>query len=242
MSFKDPSPLKREFYNRNTIKVAKELLGKIIVRDVNNGHMLSQIVEVEAYTSGIKDRASHAWKHRTKRNKNMFGKNGVSYVYLSYGMYFMFNIVAKEQEEDAGAVLVRAVEPMIGIEQMKINRKVIKETELTSGPGKLTQALIIDKKLNGKDLTKKGELYIANGKSEMEKIATSPRIGISDFCPKCNSKLIIGEEMVENKPKSKILCYICNNSLSKSMLATKKQWRFYLKDNYFVSKHKFNAI
>ena len=118
MSFKESSPLKREFYNRNTIKVAKELLGKIIVRNVDNSNMLSRIVEVEAYTSGIKDRASHAWKHRTKRNKNMFEKNGVSYVYLSYGMYFMFNIVAKEQKEDAGAVLVRAVEPIIGIEQM----------------------------------------------------------------------------------------------------------------------------
>ena len=203
MSLDEQIPFMRECYNRDTIKVARELLGKIIVRNTKKGNILGRIVEVEAYTSGEQDKASHAWKHVTKRNKNMFEKNGVSYVYFAYGMYFMFNIVAKKQKENAGAVLVRAVEPIKGIEFMKINRNVKNDIELTSGPGKLTRSLLIDKRFNGTDLTKKGELYIANGISKREKIVSSSRIGIS--------------------------------------VAIKQQWRFYFKDNSFVSKHKFNT-
>lgn len=172
-------PLKREFYNRNTIKVAKDLLGKVIVRNTNKDHVLGRIVEVEAYKSGEYDKASHARSRCTDRNKVMFGKNGFSYVYLAYGIYSMFNVVAKNNTEDAGAVLIRGLEPIKGIECMKRNRTAKTDKELTNGPGKLTKALFIDKKCNNIDLTKKGELYITNFEKRKEQVISSSRIGIS---------------------------------------------------------------
>jgi len=115
----------------------------------------------------------------TERNKVMFGKNGISYVYFTYGMYFMFNVVAKKKTEDAGAVLIRALEPIKGIKIMELNRHVKNELNITNGPGKLTKALVINKKLNGSDLTKKGKLYITNFERRREEISASVRIGIS---------------------------------------------------------------
>ena len=172
-------PLSRSFYDSNTVLVAKKLLGKLVVRKLNGQVISGRIVETEAYTSGEHDPASHAYRGMTERNKVMFGKNGISYVYFTYGMYFMFNVVAKKKTEDAGAVLIRALEPIKGIKIMELNRNVKNELNITNGPGKLTKALVINKKLNGIDLTKKGKLYITNFERRREEISASVRIGIS---------------------------------------------------------------
>jgi len=172
-------PLSRSFYDSNTVLVAKKLLGKLVVRKLNGQVISGRIVETEAYTSGEHDPASHAYRGMTERNKVMFGKNGISYVYFTYGMYFMFNVVAKKKTEDAGAVLIRALEPIKGIKIMELNRHVKNELNITNGPGKLTKALVINKKLNGSDLTKKGKLYITNFERRREEISASVRIGIS---------------------------------------------------------------
>ncbi len=169
--------LDRSFYERDTVLVARELLGKILVR-VIDGHKLSgMIVETEAYRSSD-DPASHSYRGMRERNKIMFGPVGYSYVYLIYGMYNCFNIVAKDKSRDAGAVLIRAIEPLEGIEIMRKNRNA-SLSNLTNGPGKVTKALMIDKSLNGIDVTKEGVLYVMNGyEVEQERIGASPRIGI----------------------------------------------------------------
>ena len=176
---KELTPIKREFYNRDTIKVAKDILGKVIVRKTKQGNMAGRIVEVEAYKFGEHDKASHASKGCTLSNQVMFGENGFAYVYFTYGMYFMLNVVAKKKTDHAGAVLIRGVEPIDGIKHMIRNRKGKDDINLTNGPGKLSQALQINKKLNNYDLTKKGKLFIVDSEKRMEKVLSSGRIGIS---------------------------------------------------------------
>ena len=176
---KELTPIKREFYNRDTIKVAKDILGKVIVRKTKQGNMAGRIVEVEAYKFGEHDKASHASKGCTLSNQVMFGENGFAYVYFTYGMYFMLNVVAKKKIDHAGAVLIRGVEPIDGIKHMIKNRKGKDDINLTNGPGKLSQALQINKKLNNYDLTKKGKLFIVDSEKRTEKVLSSGRIGIS---------------------------------------------------------------
>ena len=176
---KELTPIKREFYNRDTIKVAKDILGKVIVRKTKQGNMAGRIVEVEAYKFGEHDKASHASKGCTLSNQVMFGENGFAYVYFTYGMYFMLNVVAKKKIDHAGAVLIRGVEPIDGIKHMIRNRKGKDDINLTNGPGKLSQALQINKKLNNYDLTKKGKLFIVDSEKRTEKVLSSGRIGIS---------------------------------------------------------------
>ena len=176
---KELTPIKREFYNRDTIKVAKDILGKVIVRKTKQGNMAGRIVEVEAYKFGEYDKASHASKGCTLSNQVMFGENGFAYVYFTYGMYFMLNVVAKKKTDHAGAVLIRGVEPIDGIKHMIRNRKGKDDINLTNGPGKLSQALQINKKLNNYDLTKKGKLFIVDSEKRTEKVLSSGRIGIS---------------------------------------------------------------
>ena len=176
---KELTPIKREFYNRDTIKVAKDILGKVIVRKTKQGNMAGRIVEVEAYKFGEHDKASHASKGCTLSNQVMFGENGFAYVYFTYGMYFMLNVVAKKKTDHAGAVLIRGVEPIDGIKHMIRNRKGKDDISLTNGPGKLSQALQINKKLNNYDLTKKGKLFIVDSEKRTEKVLSSGRIGIS---------------------------------------------------------------
>ncbi len=161
--------LKRGFYSRNTETVAKELLGKVLV----NGMCKGKIVETEAYF-GPNDPASHAFGKVTKRNIIMFQKPGIAYVYFTYGNHWMFNVVT-EKKGVPGAVLIRALEPLEGIKIMKMRRNKIKD--LTNGPGKLTQALGIDRSFNGKDLTN-GSLFIENSR-EKPRILTTTRIGIN---------------------------------------------------------------
>lgn len=176
--------IKRHFYARDTVKVAQELLGKILVRVISNNILTAMIVETEAYKSSD-DPASHSYKGLTKRNKPMFGEVGYSYVYFTYGNHYCFNIVAKDEKSSAGAVLIRAVEPLSGIEIMKKKRGVDDIYKLTSGPGRLTQALSIDKSLNEIDLTRECELYVINGYDvAIDKIERASRIGIRDALDK----------------------------------------------------------
>lgn len=171
--------LGREFYHRDTIDVAKDLLGKIIVRVVRGKILSGMIVETEAYRSKD-DPGSHAYRGMTERNRVMFGEVGRSYVYFTYGNHYCLNLVAKDDSTAAGAALIRAVEPLQGIELMRKFRKISDIYNLTSGPGKLTKALDITKHQNAVDATKKGELYVTEGRriDESQVIAAS-RIGIN---------------------------------------------------------------
>jgi DNA-3-methyladenine glycosylase len=167
----------RDFYARDTVIVAKELIGKNLVRRIGR-HVISGIItETEAYRF-YDDPASHAYRGITPRNQAMFGQVGHIYVYFTYGMYHCVNVVAKSKNYDAGAVLIRALQPKDGLEIMKKNRKTGDISNLTSGPGKLTMALGITKKQYGEDLVNSSELYITSGVKVHGKIVSGPRIGI----------------------------------------------------------------
>ena len=170
--------LPREFYSKNTVTVAKELLGKKIVRKIGKYEMVGIISETEAYRHKD-DPASHAHRKITQRNKAMFGDVGISYVYFTYGMHYCFNIVARHPKTKAGAVLIRAIQPEKGIEVMQKNRKMTDLRNITNGPAKLAQALKITKKEYGVDLTKKSELFITEG-IKPNRITESSRIGIKE--------------------------------------------------------------
>jgi DNA-3-methyladenine glycosylase len=151
--------LNRKFYERDTLEVAKALLG------------------TEAYC-GETDSACHAHHGKTQRNAVMFGKPGYAYVYFTYGMHYMLNLVT-EAEGNPCAVLVRAIVPVMGVKEMEAHRKR-KSSELTNGPAKICQALNIDKSLNGWDLTLGSQLWIENYKKFPAKsILATPRIGIN---------------------------------------------------------------
>ena len=178
------------FYERSACVVARDLLGKRLVRSVNdrsllNGRILSGIiVETEAYCDGDElDLACHGDRANggrpTPRTAVMFGPPGFAYVYFTYGMHWMFNVVTGE-EGQANAVLIRALEPMAGVELMTENRGGRARNELTNGPAKLTQALAIDKSLNGSNLfAPDGVVWIENSPAAPpEAISTGPRIGL----------------------------------------------------------------
>lgn len=198
--------LNREFYNRDSIAVAKDLLGKVLVHKIDGNRMATKIVEVEAYM-GVEDKAAHSYGgRRTKRVEVMYGAPGFSYVYLIYGMYNCFNIVTNVLGTPQ-AVLIRAVEPLEGLEAMAqyrykksydtlTKRQII---GLTSGPGKLSMALSIDKRHNGVDLCG-SRLYVEEGDNDNIDIVAAKRIGI-DYAEEAKDYL----------------------------------WRFYIKDNKYVS-------
>ena len=169
--------LVREFYGRDTICVAKELLGKILVRKIGRKKLSGIITETEAY-KGKNDPASHAARKMTERNKIMFGQIGKTYVYFTYGNHFMLNAVAKNEKNNAGAVLIRSIKPQKGIKLMIKNRKTSIISNLTNGPGKLTQAMNITKEQNNIDLTKKSPIFITDG-IKPKKILKKSRIGIT---------------------------------------------------------------
>lgn len=151
--------LDREFYNRDSILVAKELLGKVLVHEIDGQRTSAKIVEAEAYM-GIGDKAAHSYGgKRTPRVEVMYGSPGFSYIFMIYGMYCCFNIVTSEKEKPQ-AVLIRAAEPLEGTEwmaQRRFGRSYEQLTKsqrrgLTNGPGKLCCALSLDRSLNGMDL------------------------------------------------------------------------------------------
>ena len=168
--------LPRKFYMRNTIHVAKELLGKTLVRRVGKQTLTGIIVETEAYM-GKNDPASHAARKKTERNKAMFGQVGRSYVYFTYGMHYCLNVVAKKDEDESGAILIRSIQPQEGIKIMIKNRKTDIISNLSNGPGKLTQAMKITTKQYNVDLTRNSTLFISDG-IKTTKILAKSRIGI----------------------------------------------------------------
>jgi len=160
----------------DTKQVAKDLLGKTLIRKIGTQILSGVITETEAY-KGKNDPASHASRKKTERNKIMFGEVGIAYVYFTYGMYYCFNVVAKKKNDKAGAVLIRAIQPQQGINHMIKNRKTDIISNLTNGPGKLTQAMQITLKQYNLDLTKNSSLFIIDGKKPT-KIMAKPRVGI----------------------------------------------------------------
>lgn len=169
--------LTRDFFARYTPDVARDLLGKVLVRQLDGKTLTGRIVETEAYR-GRDDPASHAFRGPTKRTMVMFGRAGLVYVFFSYGFHWCLNITT-EATGEPGAVLIRAIEPLRGIEEMRHRRRMVKDLRLlTSGPGRLTQALGIDASLNGEDVVTSRRLYLVEGKADAE-IASSPRVGLS---------------------------------------------------------------
>lgn len=200
--------IKRSFYKRNTLLVAQELLGKILVHEAGGIKLSGKIVETEAYM-GKKDKAAHSYGgRRTPRIEPMYGEGGFSYVYFVYGSCYCFNVVT-QGEGIPEAVLIRALEPVSGFQDIawnrfkkpyeSLSRKEIKN--LTNGPGKLCSALLINKDLNKEDLCS-DRLYIETSSiKENFEIVSAKRIGI-DYAEEAKDFL----------------------------------WRFYIKDNNFVSK------
>jgi len=168
--------LPQSFYQRsNVVRVAKDLIGKILVTNVNEMLTSGIIIETEAYS--FKERGCHAYKGQTERNKVMFEKGGISYVYLCYGMHHLFNVVTN-QTGKADAVLIRALEPVQGMDLMMERMKVNSINRITSGPGKLTKAFGITKSWNGVDLMS-NQVWIEEGeKVAPSKIKADARIGI----------------------------------------------------------------
>ena len=172
-------PLTQDFYSRDSLTVARELLGKVLVRKYSDKTLTGRIVEAEAY-KGADDPASHAHRGRTPRNTVMFGRPGIAYVYFTYGNHHCLNVVT-EGEGVPGAVLIRALEPLGGRSVMRMNRGVDDPHNLLSGPGKLTKALQITRELNGLDLTVEGELCLThNDSGERPPVATTSRIGVDN--------------------------------------------------------------
>lgn len=176
--------LDKEFYNRDSLVVARELLGKVLVHEVEGRRLAAKIVETEAYM-GVIDKAAHSYGgKRTKRVEVMYGEPGYSYVYLIYGMYHCFNIVTREAGVPQ-AVLIRALEPVEGHEVMALNRfqkeygqlSKSQNKGLTNGPGKLCRALAIDRKQNGEDLHG-ASLYVEEGVQEDFAVVSAKRVGI----------------------------------------------------------------
>ena len=174
--------LPKEFYSKDTVKVAKNLLGKKIIRKIGRHEISGIITETEAYRHKD-DPASHAFRKITERNKIMFENVGLAYVYFTYGMHFCFNVVAKNPKVAAGAVLIRAIKPEKGITIMQENRGNTNLKNLVNGPAKLAQALAITKEHYGIDITKNSKLYISEG-IKPKKIIASPRIGIKEATDK----------------------------------------------------------
>ena len=169
--------LPRRFFSRDPVLLARELLGRVLFYKTPEGLLAGRIVETEAYT-GEADPASHAFRGRTARNAVMFGPAGHAYVYFTYGMHHCLNVTA-EASGTAGAVLLRALEPLAGVEVMRARGDHGPESRLLSGPGKIGRAFGLSLDDNGRDLTR-GALGLAAGAPVANReVAISRRIGIS---------------------------------------------------------------
>lgn len=200
----DISILPQRFYlEGDVVQIAKKLLGKIIVTDIDDQLTLSRIVETEAYDGRV-DKACHAYpQRRTPRTEVMFKEGGRSYVYLCYGIHYLFNIVT-HVENEPNAVLLRAVEPVAGLHFMADRRKVKSQINFTNGPGKLASALGITRNFNDLVLyDPQSPIWIAEEKEKIDKpeIIQTTRIGVD---------------------------YAEEDALL--------PWRFYIKDNPYVSR------
>ncbi|MDU2491252.1 MAG: DNA-3-methyladenine glycosylase [Clostridium celatum] len=198
----------KDFYNRSALDVAQDLLGKVLVREVDGKILKGKIVETEAYIGSI-DKACHAYNgRRTKRTEILYEDPGVSYIYFIYGLYHCFNVVTNKKDV-AEAVLIRAIEPINELDyisNIRYNKKYDELTKaqsknLTNGPSKLCLAYLLNKDLNAVKLYEKGAVYIIDDNNEDFEIVESKRIGI-DYAEEAKDFL----------------------------------WRFYIKDNIYVSK------
>jgi DNA-3-methyladenine glycosylase len=167
-----------DFYARPTLAVARELLGQHLVREIGGQRLSGRIVETEAYV-GPTDSASHASRGRTARTEVMFGPPARTYIYLVYGMHSMLNLVT-DREDFPAAVLIRALEPLEGLELIRARRQSISRlTDLTNGPGKLCRALSIDRSLHNWDVTLGRQLWLEPARQvPAAEVAAGPRIGI----------------------------------------------------------------
>lgn len=200
--------ISKEFYNRSALDVAQDLLGKVLVREVDGKVLKGKIVETEAYIGEI-DKACHAYNgRRTKRTEILYEDAGVSYIYFIYGLYHCFNVVTNKKDV-AEAVLIRAIEPINELDyisNIRYNKKYDELTKaqsknLTNGPSKLCLAYLLNKDLNAVKLYEKGAVYITDDNNENFEIVESKRIGI-DYAEEAKDFL----------------------------------WRFYIKDNIYISK------
>ncbi len=169
----------------DTLELARFLIGKVVVRDLPEGRLSGRIVEAEGYPPG--DPAGHHFRGPTPRNRSLFLRHGHVYVYFNYGMHFMLNI-SSEPAGVGGGVLIRALEPLEGIELMRRHRKSIELRDLTRGPGRLAAALRIDRRLDGLDLFSRGPLWLgvqeprkaaAQAAADDIAVASTIRIGIT---------------------------------------------------------------
>jgi DNA-3-methyladenine glycosylase len=200
-------PLPRRFYDRDPRRVARELLGKVLVRKHGRRLLAGRIVEVEAYM-GKNDPAAHAAAGPTARNQVLFGPPGFAYVYFIYGNHYCLNVSCMS-EGRAGCVLFRALEPVAGLEQMfqarelpapDGNAKITDLRLLTTGPGRLTQALGITRpRDNGKDLTTFSDLTILDDGFHIRKVGTTPRVGITKAADEKLRYVVAGNPFVSGR-------------------------------------------
>jgi DNA-3-methyladenine glycosylase len=169
--------LPREFYSRAAEQVAPDLLGRIIAARVPTGVLRARLVEVEAY--GPADPASHSFGGKTRRNASMFGPPGHLYVYLSYGVHHCMNLVTGPEGEGS-AVLLRAAEPLDGLDEMRLRRGGAADRDLCRGPGRLAQALGVDLSRDGADVVSGEEVWIEDGPGiPPGAVARTPRVGVT---------------------------------------------------------------
>jgi DNA-3-methyladenine glycosylase len=160
----------------DTVPLARYLIGKELMRELPEGFASGRIVETEAYVIG--DAAGHAYRGMTQRNHSLFLERGHAYVYLAYGSSYLLNVSSEVPGIGAG-VLIRALEPLEGIPIMRLNRGIERLRDLARGPGRLTIALRVDRRLDGVDLCREGPLWLGRGNHEPGEIGQSIRIGIS---------------------------------------------------------------
>ena len=193
--------LTADYFDGSTIQIARALLGQLLVRRVKGKLLIGKIVETEAY-NGPRDLASHASRGETPRTAPMFDIGGHAYIYLIYGMYNCFNITTGKIGYPA-AVLIRALEPLVGIDTMRSLRQTDNIKNLCSGPGKLCQALAIDQQLNREDLGQSNKIWLERAEKNLRiKIKKAPRVGV-DYAGPYRDKLwrfyIDGNDFVSKK-------------------------------------------
>jgi DNA-3-methyladenine glycosylase len=171
-----PPPLARADLPDETVALARYLIGKRVVRTLPEGLVAGRIVETEAYVTG--DAAGHGYRGITPRNRSLFLERGHAYVYLAYGVSQMLNVSSEGPGIGVG-VLIRALEPLAGLAIMQANRGTARLRDLARGPGRLTRALGIDRRLDGIDLCQRGPLWLAGGDGDPGEIGASVRIGIT---------------------------------------------------------------
>ena len=202
-----PELLVRGFYNRDPRIVARELLGKVLIREERGEQLIGRIVETEAYL-GEGDAAAHSAAGHTARNSVIFGPPGLAYVYFIYGVHYCLNVSCLP-EGNAGCVLIRALEPVAGLQEMARNREIELDDaptlaelrSLASGPGRLAEAFgIVRERDNGKDMARgHSDLWIGQDGYSVDEISATPRVGITKAVEEPLRFLVAGNPFVSGK-------------------------------------------